>query len=232
MKKKVPEITTDLRRDIIQVPSVIRECSGIRIFGRRIKSICYSTDIAVIRNIDADAVIAVYPFTPHPTIIKSIVEGADLPVFSGVGGGLTQGNRSVVMSVFAEANGSIGVVVNAPTGKETIREIAKVVDVPIIGTITSEYTDVKEKIDAGIKILNVSGGRHTAAIVRKIREDYPDFPIIATGGPTDESILETIQAGANAITYTPPTNGELFSKKMEKYRQKEKEISEQELVGE
>ncbi|MGK0612273.1 hydrolase, partial [Enterococcus faecalis] len=27
----------------------------------------------------------------------------------------------------------------------------------------------------------------------------------------------------NAITYTPPSNGELFSKKMNKYRQDEKE---------
>ncbi|EQC78723.1 hypothetical protein HSIEG1_61 [Enterococcus sp. HSIEG1] len=48
------------------------------------------------------------------------------------------------------------------------------------------------------------------------------MPIIATGGPTDESILETIEAGANAITYTPPSNGELFSKKMQHYREMEK----------
>ncbi|MBX4248011.1 hydrolase, partial [Enterococcus lactis] len=30
------------------------------------------------------------------------------------------------------------------------------------------------------------------------------------------------QAGANAITYTPPSSGELFSRKMEKYRETEK----------
>lgn len=42
---------------------------------------------------------------------------------------------------------------------------------------------------------------------------------MATGGPTNESILETIAAGANAITYTPPTNGELFRVKMEQYRE-------------
>ena len=44
------------------------------------------------------------------------------------------------------------------------------------------------------------------------------MPIIATGGPTPESILETINAGANAITYTPPSSGELFSQIMENYR--------------
>ncbi len=221
-KRFIPEIITPLRKDIINVPNVIRDCTGIKIFGKRIKSICYSTDIAIIRNIDADAVIAVYPFTPHPTITKCIIEAADVPVFSGVGGGLTQGNRSVNMSMFAEANGSIGVVVNAPTSKETIYDISQMIDIPIIGTITSEFTDVKEKIEAGVKILNVSGGKKTAHIVRLIRKDFPDFPIMATGGPTDESIIETIEAGANAITYTPPTNGNLFSKKMNVYREKER----------
>lgn len=227
-KMEVPEIMTDLRRDIIKVPPIIRECSGIKIFGRRIKSIVYSTDIAIIRNIDADAVIAVYPFTPHPTITRAITEAADIPVFSGVGGGLTQGKRSVQMSIFAESQGAIGVVVNAPTPKETIQDIAEVVDIPVIGTITSLYTDVAERIEAGVSILNVSGGRETAAIVRDIRKAYPKIPIIATGGPTESAILETIQAGANAITFTPPSNGELFSKKMDHYRQIEKDNAEDE----
>ena len=44
--------------------------------------------------------------------------------------------------------------------------------------------------------------------------------IIATGGPTEESILETIRAGANAITITPPTTGELFAGIMHDYREK------------
>ena len=38
--------------------------------------------------------------------------------------------------------------------------------------------------------------------------------MIATGGPTDESITATIRAGANAITYTPPSSAELFAKTM------------------
>ena len=46
----------------------------------------------------------------------------------------------------------------------------------------------------------------------------PEVPIIATGGPTEETIMSTIEAGANAITYTPPTNGELFAESMRKYR--------------
>ena len=43
-----------------------------------------------------------------------------------------------------------------------------------------------------------------------IREQFPEVPIIATGGPTDDTIRATIEAGANAITYTPPTSAGLF----------------------
>ena len=50
---------------------------------------------------------------------------------------------------------------------------------------------------------------------------HPEVPIIATGGPTDESILRTIEAGANAITYTPPSNGEIFKDMMVRYRKAE-----------
>ena len=57
-------------------------------------------------------------------------------------------------------------------------------------------------------------------IVRRIRAQFPNIPILATGGPNDETILETIHAGANAITYSPPSNGELFAAIMQKYRGK------------
>jgi pentose-5-phosphate-3-epimerase len=215
-EKYMPKITTDLRKDIVKVPKVIREASGIQIFGKQIRSIIFTTDIAIIRNTNADAVIAVYPFTPHPAITKAIIEAADIPVFSGVGGGLTQGFRSSYMSMFAEAQGSIGVVLNGPTPLKTVEQVCKVVDIPVISTVTSKYTE----IDA--KLINISAGKDTADTVAFFRKKYPKLPIIATGGPTDESILETIEAGANAITYTPPSNGELFSKKMEHYRDMEK----------
>lgn len=223
MKEKyMPKITTDLRKDIVKVPKVIREASGIQIFGKQIRSIIFTTDIAIIRNTNADAVIAVYPFTPHPAITKAIIEAADIPVFSGVGGGLTQGFRSSYMSMFAEAQGSIGVVLNGPTPLKTVEQVCKVVDIPVISTVTSKYTEIDAKLEAGVKVINISAGKDTADTVAFFRKKYPKLPIIATGGPTDESILETIEAGANAITYTPPSNGELFSKKMEHYRDMEK----------
>ncbi|MBP1048347.1 hydrolase [Enterococcus sp. BWM-S5] len=219
----IPEITTPLKQDIIQVPEVISQASGIKIFGKKIRSIIFTTDIAIIRNTNADAVIAVYPFTPHPAITKSIIEAADIPVFSGVGGGLTQGTRSAYMSLFAESQGSIGVVLNGPTPIETIKSVCDVVDIPVISTVTSKFTPLDDKLEAGVTLINISAGKDTADTVRHFREKYPDLPIIATGGPTEASIEETIEAGANAVTYTPPTNGELFSKKMAKYREQEKQ---------
>ncbi|WP_301359127.1 beta/alpha barrel domain-containing protein [Enterococcus spodopteracolus] len=218
----VPEIMTELRKDIVRVPEVIMEASGIKIFGKLIRSIIFTTDIAIIRNTNANAVIAVYPFTPHPAITKSIIEAADIPVFSGVGGGLTQGRRSAYMSLFAEAQGSLGVVLNGPTPVETVHDVCQVVDIPVISTVTSKYSEIDEKLAAGITIINISAGKDTADTVRFFRAKYPKLPIIATGGPTEESIKETIEAGANAITYTPPSSGELFSRKMDKYRKIEK----------
>lgn len=216
--KYVPEVRSNLRNHLIEVPSVIRDASGIKIFGKRIKSLVFTTDVAIIKNTNADAVIAVYPFTPQPIITQSLVMAADVPVFCGVGGGITQGKRVLNLALDAEFKGAVGVVVNAPTSNEIVSSLRDTIDIPIIVTVVSENEDIEGRIEAGATIINVSGGRNTSKIVKKIRDMFPTFPIIATGGPTDESILETIRAGANAITYTPPTTGEIFSSIMEKYR--------------
>lgn len=218
--KFVPDVTTNLRKDYIKVPDVIREASGIKIMGKRIKSLIFTTDIAIILNNNADAVLAVYPFTPHPAIVDAISSTSNIPVLAGVGGGLTQGPRSKDMALFAESHNCTAVVLNAPTPLSTIRLIDEVVDIPIVKTIVSEFTNIQENLDAGVDIVSVSGAKETANIVRSIREKYPELPIIATGGPKDEDIIKTIEAGANAITYTPPSNGILFSKKMDVYREK------------
>lgn len=214
----IPSVMSDLRQDIVQMPEVIKECSGIRIYGRRIRSILFTTDVSIIANHNADAILAVYPFTPIPAIIKSIMMVASVPVLAGVGGGLTTGVRSANMSLLSESEGAYAVVVNGPTTVETIEEINKVIDIPIIYTVVSDKSDIKSRIEAGIDILNVSCGIETPKVVEKIRKEYPDFPIMATGGPTEECIRQVIAAGANAITYTAPSNGELFKGKMEKYR--------------
>lgn len=216
--KTVPEIKGILRSHVIEVPSCIRDCSGIKIFGKRIKSLLFTTDVAIIKNTNADAIIAVYPFTPQPIITQALVMAADVPVFCGVGGGITQGKRVVNLALDAEFKGAMGVVVNAPTSNEIIRNVKEIIDIPVIVTIVSECENIAERIEAGATILNVSGGKNTPSIVKKIRGEFPNFPIIATGGPTNESIMRTIEAGANAITYTPPPSGEVMGQLMDKYR--------------
>ncbi|MBP1918909.1 hydrolase [Youngiibacter multivorans] len=216
--KKIPEIMGTFRSHIIEVPDVIRKCSGVRIFGKRVKSFIFTTDVAIIKNTDADAVMSVYPFTPQPVITQSLVSASDVPVFCGVGGGTTTGKRVVNLALDAEFKGAMGVVLNSPTSNETIRAVREVIDIPIVITIISDKDDFEGRLEAGATIFNVSGAKDTARIVRVIRERYPDLPIIATGGPTDESILETIEAGANAITWTPPSGTEIMRRLMEKYR--------------
>ena len=214
----IPEYRGTLRSHLLDIPRVINQCSGIRIFGRKIRSLVFSTDVAIIKNVNADAIIAVYPFTPQPAITQAIISVADVPVFAGVGGGTTNGARSVRLAAYAEHQGAYGVVVNAPIGDETIFQIKQVVDIPVIATIVSVEMDIGRRIASGADILNVSGAAKTPEIVAAIRKDFPNIPIIATGGPTDDDIQRTIDAGANAITYTPPTNGALFAKMMRDYR--------------
>lgn len=216
--KFIPEIKGTLRSHYIEVPAVIRNCGGIKIFGKRIKSILFTTDVAIIRNTNADAIIAVYPFTPQPVITEALIMAADVPVFCGVGGGITQGKRVVNLALDAEFKGAMGVVVNAPTSNEIISRIRETIDIPVIVTVVSENDDVEARIEAGATILNISAGKKTASLVKKIRMDHPTFPIIATGGPTDETIKETIEAGANAVTYTPPTSADVMGELMDKYR--------------
>lgn len=218
-EKYIPEVKSTLRSRTIQVPDVIYRASGIKFLGTRIKSLLFSTDVAILKNNNANSIIAVYPFTPQLSIIQSILEVAPVPVFVGVGGGLTTGNRSIAIALQAELMGAYGVVVNAPTALDVIEKMKETIDIPIISTIASINDDYRGKLKAGVSVLNISGGANTAKIVRQIRSEFgKELPIIATGGPTDETILETIDAGANAITYTPPTSAEIFAEVMKKYR--------------
>ena len=214
------EIKGYLRDFRIDVPEAIYECRGLKIFGRRIKSIVFSTDVSIIRNCNADAVIAVYPFTPQPVITQAVMLAADCPVFVGVGGGLTKGERVINLARHAEYQGATGVVLNAPTSNDTIRQVANIVDLPIVITVVKE-DDIQARLDSGAQILNVSAAAKTPELVAKIREKFPDVPIMATGGPNEESIKATIKAGADAITWTPPSNGEVFRDIMEAYRKGE-----------
>ncbi|MBC2579536.1 hydrolase [Clostridium sp. DJ247] len=216
--KYVPEIKGTLRSHMIDVPDIIRTASGIKVFGKRLKSFVFTTDIAVIKNNNADAIMAVYPFTPQPVITEVLVSASDVPVFCGVGGGLTMGKRVVNLALDAEFKGAMGVVVNSPTSNEVIRAMRDTIDIPIIVTVVTDKEDFQARIEAGTTIFNVAAGKKTIDVVKKIREEHPNFPIIATGGKYEEGIKATIEAGANSITYSPPSSAELFRHSMDRYR--------------
>lgn len=219
MPQESPQYAGTLRKFALKVPDAIKECSGIVVFGKHIRSLVFSTDLCIIRNVNADAIIAVYPFTPQPIITQSLLTAADIPVFAGVGGGLTGGQRVVHLAMYSEMQGAMGVVVNAPVEPSVIRQISTAIDIPIIATVVRPDTDVRAKLEAGASIINVSAAAETAATVYRIRQEFPDLPIIATGGPNDETIHATIEAGANAITWTPPSSGEIFKDIMKAYRE-------------
>lgn len=217
MEPFIPEFEGNLRRHMLKVPESIRQASGIKIFGKLLKSFVFTTDVSVIRNVNADAVIAVYPFTPQPIITQAIMLSADIPVFCGIGGGITMGKRVINNALNAEFQGAMGVVVNAPTANDIIALLCETVDLPVVVTVVSDE-DISSRVEAGASIINVSGGPYTADIVASIRRQYPKLPIIATGGPTDESISKTIRAGANAVTWTPPSSAEILAGIMRRYR--------------
>ena len=218
-KKLPPQVDSRLRHSILEMPIEIRKASGIVIYGRRIKSLVFTTDLAIIKNCDADAVFAVYPFTPQQAISDAIIKASYIPVFCGVGGGTTHGVRTLNLARDVESQGAMGVVLNSPISDLNLLAVSRVVDIPVIITVTKENTNIQSRIDSGASILNVACSTDTPRVVAKIREQFPDVPIIASGGKTGESISATIAAGANAITYTPPSPAVLFKEMMEKYRE-------------
>ena len=216
--RKTPYVDSQLRH-ILKMPQECYAASGIIVNGRRIKTFVFTTDIAIIRNCDADAVFAVYPFTPQQAISNAIINASYIPVFCGVGGGTTKGLRTITLAKDVEAQGAMGVVLNAPISDLNLLAVARSVDIPVIITVVTAETNIQDRLTAGASILNVAGGPNTPEIVRHIREGCPDVPIIASGGNTPESIRRTIEAGANAITFTPPSTADLFSETMRRYRE-------------
>lgn len=216
--EEIPAFESRLRHNILRMPAEIAHASGIVVNGRRIRSLIASTDVALIHNCDADAVFAVYPFTAHRSISSAIIRMASIPVFCGVGGGITRGMRSVYLASDAESQGAMGVVLNTAFPNSDLRRVARMVDIPVVVTIVNDRDSVGARVRNGASIVNVAGGRETPELVAKIRKEFPHLPIMASGGKTGESIAATIAAGANAIVYTPPSMSDLFGPLMEGYR--------------
>lgn len=213
------EYNGTLRYFTMEVPEVIEHVAGIRVFGRRLKSFIFTTDIALIKNNNADAVMAVYPFTSMHAINEPIIRAAETPVFCGIGGLNADTDILVDIAKMAQFSGAMGVVAHAHVNGETIARLKKSLDIPLVVTVASLKENIERKIDSGADMLNVSGAADTCGIVEKIREKFPYIPVIATGGPTDRTILDTIESGADAISYSPPGNAEIFKMQMKLFRE-------------
>lgn len=204
----------------LTTPEIINEsCKGILIGTEYLKSFLFSTDMALIENNDADAILAVYPFPPSAKIIKTLIDFSDKPVICGVGGGITKGKKSLEMAIYAEKIGAAGIIVNIPFENKDLKKLKEKIAIPIIASVTTaDYSFLKSKIDAGVNAFHVTGGMHTNTILKDIVIKFPGFPIMATGGNSLSSIEETITAGSAAIVLSPPSNKDLFKNIMKKYR--------------
>lgn len=192
------------RHIALHVPQVMNECSGIEIAGHVIRSLVFSTDVAVICHCDADAVLAVYPFPSHPIVNNALITASERPVFVGVGGGVTAGERSVDLASFAEMQGVFAVVLNATAHVETVKQVVEHVDVPVVATVFELDETTKQRIAAGVSVVNVAAGHDTPQVVAQVRAAYPDMPIMASAGPSEQTAAVTLAAGADALTWTPP----------------------------
>ena len=76
----------------------------------------------------------------------------------------------------AEAQGAMGLVLNAPISNPNLRAVTSAVDIPVVITVVSEDTNIARRLEHGATILNVAGAAETPAIIRKIREQYPSVP--------------------------------------------------------
>ena len=203
---------------VLAVPAGVAKAPGIAMQGRRIRSLVFSTDLAVICHCNADAVLAVYPFTCQPAITQALVAASQRPVLNGVGGSITHGERCVEVALHSEMQGVAAVVVNTSIPVETVSALTERLNVPVVVTVCADDAVAARQIAAGANMVNVAAGAATAAVVEALRARYPELPIIATGGPTEASVADTIAAGADAISWTPPDIRELERAVMEKAR--------------
>ena len=215
-----------LRKAPLRIPDNYEDCSGFTLFGRRIRSLLYSTDVAVIRNSNADAIFAVYPFTAQPAITQALLTVAEAPLFVGVGGGTTTGRRAAELAAVSEMQGAAGVVLNSPASPEMVGQVVSTVDIPVVATITTFDDEAAEKVYAGARIVNVAAGKRTAEVIADLRRAFPNLPIIATGGRSDQTAAATVAAGANALIWAPPSIVELQSDMMVRYRERAAEKGE------
>lgn len=208
-KKEIKSVEGTHRKCELPIPQAINNADGISVYGRLLKSFVFSCDPYIIRNTNADAILAVSPFTCQLPITQMLIQISERPVFVGVAGRLTYGKRSVDLACAVEAQGAQGVVVSPGCDAFTIEQIRNAIDIPLIVSVCDTDYASMEKIEAGASIVNVAAGSSTTKVLRKLKLLQEDIPVIATGGGNSKTINSTILAGADAISWTAPSLTEL-----------------------
>lgn len=201
-----------------RVPDIISCTSGITVQGRQLHSFAFTTDAAIIRKHQCrrhSRRISVHRRTSHHPG----------PTHRGPGPAVRRRGRWHHHRPARHPTrhdgrdaGCAGVVLNAPAPPSTVYDVARITNTPVIATVLTCDDELDEKIEAGASIINVAAGRRTPDVVQQIRQRHPSIPLLASGGSTDESMAETIVAGANALTWTPPNAQEMQRSMMMRYR--------------
>lgn len=200
------------------IPECIKESPGIMLGDTRIKSILLSTDLSFIQNLSADAIMIVNPFDKSNELDRVIIKFARSPVICDIGGGLLGEERSIRLATGAFKAGASAVVLTKPTPPEIVARIRDEIDGPLVYTVMFDAEDIKALDQAGVDIFNISTGEFTAETVATVRELVPESVIMANGGPYDSTIKATIEMGAKAIVFNPPTATEMLRSIFDDYR--------------
>lgn len=201
-----------------EIPTNIEKASGIKLGDKLIKSVLLSTDLSYIQNLNSDAVMIINPFDKSNKLDKVVIEFTPKPVICDVGGGFLREEATIKSAVGAFEVGAAGVVITKPTAPDIIRRIRNEINGLLIYTVMFDAEPFDELANAGADIFNISTGVGTPETVQSVKELLPDIPIMANGGPQDATILETIEMGADAIVFNPPTATEILRSIFDGYR--------------
>ncbi|MEX0607865.1 MAG: hypothetical protein WD016_07080 [Balneolaceae bacterium] len=201
-----------------ELPEAIEGCKGMNLGGHQVRSILLSTDLSYILNLKADAIMVINPFEKSEHLNKAITSLSKKPVLCDIGGGFLKEELTIKLSKSAFEFGAAGVVISKPTSYITIQKIRDQISGPLIYTVMFAEEKFSELAGAGVDIFNVSTGETTAETVAEIRSEFPEIPIMANGGPYDSTIYETIENGADAIVFNPPTATEMLRSIFDGYR--------------
>ncbi|WP_420797616.1 hypothetical protein [Bifidobacterium bifidum] len=160
----------------------------------------------------------VYPFTGEPVITQALLTAAQAPLFVGVGGGTTTGPRVIQLAMMAEMQGAAGVVLDAPAPPSTVYDVARITNTPVIATVLTcdDELDEKSRPAPPSSTWRPAAGRLTWS--SRSGSVTPPSRCSPAAVRTDESMAETIVAGANALTWTPPNAQEMQRSMMMRYR--------------